>query len=114
MNNPAAYFDMLYLGGRMSDLVEGFSRPELHLLSYASCLLSLYEGYPVAEWGYEFIAAENGLPFSPDIDASIDVALDLVQIRRGDPLMLLSNEGAAEMAELRQLEGNKARERYLI
>jgi hypothetical protein len=113
MSAPSAYFDMLSLGERMSDLVEGFSRPELHLLSYASCLLSLYEGHPIAEWGYEFISAENGLPFSEDIDKAIDFALDLGHIHRQGALMLLTEDGATELGELRHLEGNKPRERYL-
>jgi hypothetical protein len=113
MSTPAAYFDILSIGERMCDLVEGFSRPELHLLSYASCLLSLYKGQPVAEWGYEFISAENGLPFSQDIDSAIDFSLDLGHVYPKGALMLLSSEGAAELAELRQLEGNKAREQYL-
>ena len=113
MTNPAAYFDMLYLGERMGDLVEGFSRPELHLLSYASCLLSLYKGLPVAEWGYEFVSAENGLPFSQDVDIAIDTALGLGQVSARGLLLVLSVEGSAEVAELRQLEGNKVREQYL-
>ncbi len=113
MSDPAAYFDMLSLGERMSDLIEGFSRPELHLLSYASCLLSLYEGHPVADWGYEFISADNGLPFAQEIDMAIDIALGLGQVYPKGPLMLLSPEGATEVSELRQLEGNRTRERYL-
>ncbi|MCX6993582.1 MAG: hypothetical protein NT011_10635 [Kiritimatiellaeota bacterium] len=113
MSNPAAYFDMLSIGERMSDLVEGFSRPELHLFSYAACLLSLYEGQPAAEWGYEFVSAENGLPFSQYIDAAMDVSLGLGQIHPHGALIALSREGRAEVAVLRELEGNKSRERYL-
>jgi hypothetical protein len=113
MINPAAYFDTLFLGQRMSDLVEGFSKPELHLLSYASCLLSLYKGHPVAEWGYQFISAENGLPFSQDIDMAIDVALGLGQIHPEGALIVLDPEGATELSELRQLEANRSREPFL-
>jgi hypothetical protein len=114
MSAPSAYFDMLSLSERMTDLVEGFSRPELHLLSYASCLLSLYEGQPVADWGYEFISADNGLPFSQDIDQAIDFGLDIGHIYTHGALTLLSTDGTAELTELRQLEGNKFRERYLV
>lgn len=113
MSNPAAYFDMLSLGERMSDLVEGFSRPEVHLFGYAACLLSLYEGQPAADWGYEFVSAENGLPFSQDIDEAIDVAFGLGQIHPHDALIVLSPEGRTEAAVLRELEGNKLRERFL-
>lgn len=113
MTSPLAYFDMLYLGQRLSDLVDGFSRPELHLLAYASCLLSLYEGQPVADWGYEFISAENGLPFSQDIDAAIDEGLSLDHLLVHGSLVHLSDEGIVELEILRSFEVNKERERYL-
>ena len=113
MSNPSAYFDTLSLGERMTDLVEGFSRPELHLFAYAACLLSLYEGQPAAEWGYEFVSAENGLPFAQDIDAAIDTALGLGLIHGHAALIVLTDEGRNELAMLRAMEGNKTRDRYL-
>jgi len=113
MISPAAYFDMLSLGERVSDLAEGFSRPELHLLGYAACLLSLYEGQPAADWGYEFVSTEYGLPFSQHISTSIDLALDVEHIRPHGALMILSDEGYTEVTALRKLEDNKTRDRYL-
>ena len=97
----------------MSDLVEGFSRPEIHLFCYAACLLSLYEGQPVAEWGYEFIGTDHGLPFSQEIDASIEFGLDIGELSPRGPLIVVDIDGRNELAELRQLEGNRARERYI-
>jgi hypothetical protein len=73
----------------------------------------LYEGHPVAEWGYEFISAENGIPFSQEIDLAIDFAVGLDQLNCSGPLMVLSREGIAELAELSQFEMNRDRERYL-
>src|SRR5437016_13209164 len=113
MTSPFAYFDTLSLGERTSDLVEGFSRPELHLFSYAACLLSLYEGQPSADWGYEFIATENGLPFAADLDASLETAFGLGQCHLHGALAVLTADGRAELAGLRALEGNKQRERYV-
>lgn len=113
MTNPLAFFDMLYLGQKMSDLVDGFSRPELHLLAYASCLLSLYEGQPVAEWGYDFISAQNGLPFSQDFDVAVDQGLSLDHLQVYGSLIRLSDEGIVELQVLRSFEVNKERERYL-
>jgi hypothetical protein len=110
---PAAYFDTLSLGERISALVLEFSRPELHLLSYAACLLSLYEGRPVADWGYEFVSTTYGLPFSADIDASFDLALSLQLVRGRGELMQFTREGHAEVKELRELEENKTRDRYI-
>lgn len=113
MNNPAAYFDVLSLGERTADLVEGFSRPEMHLLAYAACLLSLYEGQPAAEWGYEFVSSENGLPFSAEIDAAIDTEFGLGMLHSHGTLIALTTDGKAELAGLRQMEGTKFRDRYL-
>ncbi len=113
MSSPAAYFDALSLGERMSDLVEGFSRPELHLFTYAACLLSLYEGQPAADWGYEFASTENGLPFSPEVDESIDTGISLGLLHPHGSLLVTTREGRAELAGLRQMEGSKVRERYL-
>jgi hypothetical protein len=113
MSSPAAYFDTLSLGERMSDLVEGFSRPELHLFTYAACLLSLYEGQPTADWEYEFASTDNGLPFSREVDESIDTGIGLGLLHGHGSLLVITKEGRYELDVLRQMEGNKARERYL-
>lgn len=113
MNNPSAYFDVLSLAERMSDLVEGFSRQEMHLFTYAACLLSLYEGQPTAEWGYEFVASENGLPFSPEINGAIETSFGLGLLHNHGQLILITNDGKAELADLRQMEGIRLRDRYL-
>jgi hypothetical protein len=113
MSNPAAYFDTLSLGERMSDLVEGFSRPELHLFAYAACLLSLYEGQPVADWGYEFVSTKNGLPFALEIDEAIDTGLGLGLLHTHGALIVLTADGRTELLSLREMEGSKTRDRYL-
>lgn len=113
MNNPSAYFDVLSLGERIGDLVEGSSRPELHLFSYAACLLSLYEGQPAADWGYEFVATENGLPFSQEIDVAINTALGLGLLHVHGALIMLTGDGRTELIALREMQGSKVRDRYL-
>jgi hypothetical protein len=113
MINPVAYFDVLSLGERIGKVIEGFARQESHLLGYAACLLSLYDGEPVSDWGYEFAATPNGLPFSEDVNAAIDVALTLNHIRAQGPLLIITPDGIGEVANLRKLESNKKRDRYL-
>jgi hypothetical protein len=113
MINPAAYFDVLSLGERIGRVIEGFSRQEAHLLGYAACLLSLYEGSPVADWGYEFVATGYGLPFSEEMNASIEIALSLQHVRVEGSLLVLTDDGLVEAANLRSLQANKARDRYL-
>jgi hypothetical protein len=113
MSNPISYFDALCLGQGMSDIVEGFARQELHLLSYASCLLSLYEGRPKAEWGYEFVSSENGIPYAQDIDEAITTTVSLGLIEPKGPLMVVTEDGKEELEVLSLLEVNKDRKRYL-
>lgn len=113
MSNPAAYFDTLALGERMGDLVDGFSRTEIHLFAYAGCLLSLYEGQPVSDWGYEFASTDNGLPFSVEVDEAVETAMGLGLVHSHGPLLVLTDDGRAELSSLRQMEGSKVRERYL-
>lgn len=113
MINPSAYFDTLSLEERLSQIVDGASRAELHLLAYSACLLSIYEGQPAAEWGYEFVSTDNGLPFSQDINASLDLCLDMGQIGFRQGLMVITREGSSELDELRKLGSNESRDRYI-
>jgi hypothetical protein len=113
MSNPLAFFDLLHIGERMTDLVEGFSTSEIHLFSYASCLLSLYDGQPVADWGYDFVSTENGLPFSKDLDAATATAESLGFIERKHTLFIPTEDGISELAELRIFETNQCRTKYL-
>jgi len=113
MSNPFAYFDTLSLAERLSDVVEGFSRPELHLLAYAACLLSIYDGQPAAEWGYEFVSTENGLPFSQDIDEAIEMGFGLGLLFGHGALIAITQDGQTELKTLRDMESSKARDRYL-
>jgi len=113
MINPAAYFDVLSLGERISRAIKSFSRQEAHLLGYAACLLSLYEGKPVADWGYEFVATGHGLPFSEEMSTSIDIALNLQYVRAEGTLLTVTEDGLTEISNLRELEANRERDRYL-
>jgi hypothetical protein len=113
MSSAAAYFDILALGDRMTDLVEGFSRPEMHLFAYAACLLSLYEGQPTADWSYEFVSTDNGLPFSSDLDEGIETGLAIGHLHLHRSLIVTTAEGRAELVGLRQMAELRGRERYL-
>jgi hypothetical protein len=113
MINPAAYFDTLSLEERTSQLVEGSSRAEVHLLAYGACLLSLYDGQPAADWEYEFASTDYGLPFSQDLNASIDLAVNLGHLVLNGGLMILTDEGRSEVVELRSLESYGSRDRYI-
>lgn len=113
MNNPAAYFDTLFLGETLTELVQGFSRFELHLLCYAACLLSLYEGEPSADWEYHFVSATSGLPFAQEVDEAIDDAQSLGFLDEKGNLLQLAVAGKTELEIQLSFESNQARKRYL-
>lgn len=68
----AAAFDALtivqLLGG-----VGGPSNVDLHAFAYLACLMSVYRGRPASEWGYAFTAVPPTLPYSPALQAAIDL-----------------------------------------
>jgi hypothetical protein len=87
-----AYHDVLAITLRLERVFRGVTAAETHLLCYLSCLLALYRGLPVAEWGYEFVRSTWGAPFSPEINE----ALEELENRRF--LVKTSNEiGAARL-----------------
>jgi hypothetical protein len=66
---PSSYasFDFLIITEELSLKLGTAAVGEIHLFAYLGCLLSLFEGQPVADWGYSFAGLESGSPFSPDL-----------------------------------------------
>ena len=42
----------------------------MHFFSYLGCILALYQGNPVTEWGYRFAVTTEGFPFSGDFECA--------------------------------------------
>jgi len=68
--NSLAFFDCLSIARRIQSQVGSVLSSELHTFAYLSCLLSLYKGNPVSEWGYDFIGIRQNAPYSQPIDDS--------------------------------------------
>jgi hypothetical protein len=66
---PSSYasFDFLFIAGELSLKLGTATVGETHLFAYLGCLLSLLDGQPAAEWGYNFAGLESGSPFSPEL-----------------------------------------------
>lgn len=111
--NSSAYFDSLFISIRLQELLGSVSVGELHLLAYLSCLLGLYESYPVAEWGYEFTGTTEGAPYS----RAIAVATDLMEtngvLLKQQQLSYVTDRGFSEYGMLSKMYGNTERQRYL-
>lgn len=62
-SNPEANFDILFLLYRLSPVYGYVGIREIFNLCYLSLLLSIFDGKPVSDWGYNFTYSEND-PFS--------------------------------------------------
>src|SRR5579862_9147773 len=67
MPSSSASFDFLFITEELSLKLGTATVGETHLFAYLGCLLSLFEGQPVADWGYSFAGLESGSPFSPEL-----------------------------------------------
>jgi hypothetical protein len=66
---PSSYasFDFLFIAQELSSKLGSATLGEIHLFAYLGCLLSLFKGLPVADWGYGFAGLESGAPFGPEL-----------------------------------------------
>jgi hypothetical protein len=106
---PTAAFDCLFLATRLEGAVGSFATAELHLFAYLSCLLWLYSGRTVADWGYAFVGTELGAPFSFELDAAIHALEDRGFITRSDERMRTSDFAERYLRDFAELELNKNR-----
>ena len=79
---PEAYADVLVLLNDAPASVLPISVNEMHLYSYLGCILALFKGKPVANWGYRYAITSEGFPWSADFDNARETlcATGLVQV----------------------------------
>jgi hypothetical protein len=65
---PEAYCDALFLLEDAPTSVLPISVSEMHLFSYLGCVLALFRGTPVGDWGYTYAVTLEGFPFSGDFE----------------------------------------------
>lgn len=112
--SPEATFDTLTIIARLEPTVGRVLPSEVHLFAYLACLLSLYSGHPVADWGYAFTGTVEGSPFSANVSEAIGMlraSSDLLSDTTG---LSLSESGRTEYELLRTLTQNAAREEFVV
>ena len=72
MINIYSLFDSLYIGKNLQEYIGDFNLSEVQMLSYFSCLLSLYDGNPISFWEYKFIKNEMGVPLCFEINEAVE------------------------------------------
>lgn len=65
---PEAYCDALLILNDSPKSLLPMSVTEMHLFSYLGCILALFQGEPVGDWGYSYAVTEQGFPFSAEFE----------------------------------------------
>lgn len=114
MINPVAYFDALSLCVRLSKRLTNAAEQEIHLFSYLACLLWLYQGKPVALWGYTYAVTADAYPYSPQIHDALSLLETGGLITSHENILFAATpEGARELEALESLPSLVARASYL-
>jgi hypothetical protein len=112
--NHYAYFDALSLASRLQNSLGNVAQLEIHLFSYLACLLSLYKGRSVAEWGHQFaVTKQQTYPYSPDLNDAISQLVHNGELSAIDEYVTLGETGQAEYQFLKTLSQYSDREPLL-
>ena len=65
---PEAYCDALFVAGDAPKSLLPMSIVEMHLFSYLGCILGLFRGGAIGDWGYEYAVTNEGFPFSGEFE----------------------------------------------
>lgn len=65
---PEAYCDALLILNDSPKSLLPMSIIEMHLFSYLGCILALFQGEPVGDWGYSYAVTEQGFPYSAEFE----------------------------------------------
>jgi hypothetical protein len=114
MVTPELMFDCLSCLEFLSASYPPVMISDVHMFCYLGCLLAVYDGVPVADWGYSFVGTPSGAPFSIDLNEALSAAQSLGILTIDDSDSILLGEGAStELALLRALDSCKWRARYI-
>lgn len=113
MLNIYAIYDTLYVIEKTKSQCSGLSLNELNFLSYFACLLSLYQGHPVSEWGYSFLRNNQGAPISAELLESCQMLVQQVELQKQDMIYTITERGTQRMSFFTELSELKSRNPYL-
>ncbi len=65
---PEAYFDVSCLMSEVKPSLVPVSVSEIHLYAYLACIIALWKGKAIGDWGYTFALTSEGFPFSPELE----------------------------------------------
>jgi len=110
---PEAYYDSLSISKKLGDTLENFRQEEIHLFSYFSSILFLYNKNLVADWKYKFILDSNGYPFSDILDEAIKRHILNGIIKKGNNFLEFTTRGSNEFQKFSNMNSLSTREKYI-
>lgn len=113
MPNPTAIFDTLYIVHKTESQYESLSLMEVTFLSYFGCLLSLYKGNPVSNWGYSFMRNVQGAPVSAELAESCSLLIGKGQLEKKDACYHSTGAGETRLLFMMEMDLFKSRQEYL-
>lgn len=102
--NPEAHFDCLQIAATLDAPLGGVTRLDLQRVAFLSCLLSIYTGEPVADWGYKFANTGDGLPFSDQLIHATESLVASDALVERDGRLKITQRGSALLSGLGALE----------
>lgn len=109
---PEAFFDSLSLAHKLDSYLDGFKREEIHLFSYFSSLLYLYDGNPIGIWPHRYIVT-NGYPYSDGIDEAITCHIQNGLFEEKGEFYAIAGRGVDEFSRFKVLPTFIKREEFL-
>jgi len=112
---PEAYFDAVAIAADAPASVMPMTIIEAHLYAYLGCILGLFKGQAVGDWGYSFAVTSEGFPFSVQFETarSMVVARGLVDEDGAGFMSARHDELAAEIGSLLTFGSWAARRQWL-
>jgi hypothetical protein len=112
---PEAYFDAVAIMADAPASILPMSVIEAHLYAYLGCILGLFRGQAIGEWGYSFAVTSEGFPFSVQFETarSMVVSRGLVDEDGAGLMGARRHELAAEIDSLLNLGSWADRRQWL-
>lgn len=102
--SPEASFDLLYVVDNVGSPAASPSLDSVQVFVYLAALLALYDGRPVAEWGYEFISTPTSAPFSSALFDASEALQAGQRLRKASDGFVVTDLGRMELSRWAALD----------
>jgi hypothetical protein len=101
---PEAVYDCMAICESLETITGGAGELEIAHLAYLACLLSVYEGDPPSEWGYDFAVTPSMAPFSRELSKATHDLIVSGLLQESPDGICLTDRGRRNMEVLANLK----------